>query len=105
MSEGIPDGHVEIEIVIDEKGEYKAEIVGHGKNSSCKGENDDKLLSDLLDGELGEADDWGKTEEDFEGADKTSGLTNSDTENKKFGGKDFGKNKKSKDKLDLGYGV
>jgi len=61
----IPEGHVLIEVTIDENGNYKEEIVGHGANSSCTTEDDDKLLQDLF-GDLGEDDDWGKTEEFYD---------------------------------------
>lgn len=65
MQETIPDGHVLIEVTIDENGNYKEEIVGHGPNSSCTTEDDDKFLQDLF-GDLGEDDDWGKTEEHYD---------------------------------------
>jgi hypothetical protein len=61
----IPEGHVLIEVTIDEKGNYKEEIIGHGQNSSCTTEDDDKLLQDIFEG-LGEDDDWGKTKECYD---------------------------------------
>lgn len=61
----IPEGHVEIEITIDAKGNFRQEIVGHGAGSSCSNEDDQRLLRDLFE-EMGEADDWGKTKECYE---------------------------------------
>ena len=62
---GIPEGCVEVEIVITPDGEFKRQIVGHGPNTSCQTQDDDRLLEDLLGG-LGGADDYGKTDEYYD---------------------------------------
>lgn len=60
----IPKGHVEIEITLDEDGNFKKEILRHGAGTSCKTEDDNKLLKDIFD--LGQEDDWGHTDEHYE---------------------------------------
>jgi len=99
MSE-IPEGHVLIEVTIDEDGNYKEEIVGHGPNSSCTTEDDDKLLQDLFD-DLGEDDDWGKTKEYYDKSKvKTTQKPYTDTPFK-----DTPTAIEEEQKADLGFGV
>jgi len=59
---GIPENYVEIEVEIDENGNFKRHIVGHGPNTSCQLEKDDELMNDLF-SELGETDDNDHTDE------------------------------------------
>jgi len=49
---GIPAGWVEIEFDIGEQ-DQKVEIVGHGPGTSCGTQDDDALLRDLMDAEVG----------------------------------------------------
>ncbi len=60
-SGGIPEGMVEIEVTIDENGDFGAKVTGHGPGATCAGGNDDVTLKELLEG--GELVDEGKTAE------------------------------------------
>jgi len=100
MSGGIPDGHVEVEITIDENGEFKQEIIGHGGTTSCQNIDDKKLLEDLL-GELGEEEDYGKTCEYYDET-KVKVVQKPHTSTP-F--KDTPEAQTEKKKLDLGFGV
>lgn len=53
MAGGIPEGWVEIEFDIGEQ-DQRAEIVGHGPGTSCGTQDDDALLKDLMEAEVGE---------------------------------------------------
>ena len=58
------EGEVEIEIVIDEEtGTYQTMVVAHGPGTSCGTEDDSKMLSDIVDGDIM---DEGHTSEYFE---------------------------------------
>jgi len=59
---GIPENYVEIEVEIDENGNFKRHIVGHGPNTACNMEKDDELMNDVL-AELGDVDDNDHTDE------------------------------------------
>lgn len=58
----IPENYVEIEVEIDDNGNFKRTIIGHGPNTSCNMEKDDELMNDLL-AELGGSDDNDLTDE------------------------------------------
>ena len=66
---GIPAGWVEIEFDIGEQ-DQKAEITGHGPGTSCGTQDDDQLLKDLMEAEVGgfgssDTDDGGLTAEGY----------------------------------------
>jgi hypothetical protein len=65
MEEKLPSGFVEIEVEIDDKGDFKRKILRHGEGDSCKTQKDDKLLNDLF-SSLGDIDDHGRTDEYYE---------------------------------------
>ena len=67
---GIPAGHIRVSITTDESGKVDTRVEGHGPGTSCSGQNDDLLLDDLLDIEIGgfggtEVVDGGKTSEGY----------------------------------------
>ena len=94
----IPENYVEIEIEIDENGNFKRSIVGHGPNTSCDLERDDELMNDMF-SELGETDDNDHTDEYY--ADKENPITSRpmSTEAPKTPQKD------QKNKITLGFGT
>jgi len=61
----IPDNYVEIEVEIDENGNFTRKIVGHGSNTGCAMEKDDEVMEDVL-SELGEIGDYDHTDEYYE---------------------------------------
>jgi hypothetical protein len=65
MEEKLPSGFVEIEVEIDEKGDFKKKILRHGEGDSCKTQKDDSLLNDLF-SELGDVNDYGRTDEYYQ---------------------------------------
>lgn len=58
-----PDGYVDIKISVDINGDYEAEIVGRGKNTSCLTENDPRLVKDILEAKLAGYGDFGTVED------------------------------------------
>ena len=61
----VPEGCVEVEVIIDNDGNYKAQILRHGKKTACLN-GKDKCILDGLTGDLGEALEWGHTDEHYE---------------------------------------
>ena len=49
---GIPAGYVEITVTIDEDGNCKRGITGHGEGTTCETGEDAQLMIDLFDTEL-----------------------------------------------------
>ena len=115
---GIPPGYVEIEISVNEDGEMDTRITGHGEGTGCGREDDDALLSDLLNteiegfhGDFGQLVDAGKTKEGFETDRKKQKPTLDKPEDAPFLGSPFGeggggmKAPADERKMDLGFGV
>jgi len=101
MSE-VPEGFVEIEVVIDSNGKFKTKILRHGDKTACLNGQDDEILDGLIDG-VGETEEYGHTEEFYE---ETKPDRNSQrlkpTDEAPF---DEPSAKKKEQGLDLGYGV
>jgi len=96
---GIPENYVEIEVEIDENGNFTRKIVGHGPNTGCSMEKDNELMNDLL-AELGEVDDYDHTDEYYEGEHDpiTARPIKSDCPKNK-------PKEENKDKITLGFGT
>jgi len=111
---GIPAGFVRIQFDAGEE-DQRTEILGHGPGTSCKTENDDLLLEDLLNIEIGgfgstDIGAGGMTAEGYKekqkGKPKVVNPLNQKPQKTKapFGGP-FGTQQDEGRKVDLGYGV
>ena len=65
MSTEVPEGFVEVEVVVGTDGKYSTKILRHGKKTACLHE-DDKCILDELTGGIGEAEEVGNTDEYYE---------------------------------------
>jgi len=102
----IPEGHVEVEVIIKDNGTYETKIIGHGPNASCLHEDDDKILQGL-EGGIGEASDYGHTNEYYqETAPKIRPQPATSQDEGGFRSPFDGPGKKQKSKrVDMGFGV
>jgi len=101
-------GYVDVEIRIDKKGNFSRKIVKHGAGSSCLTEDDEALLSDLLDveiegyhgtfGTVNKSDVTQEYKDELEGKEQNIGLN-------PFKVEDQEEEKTSKKDLSLGFDV
>lgn len=99
----IPDGHVAVEVILNEDGTYETKIIGHGSNTSCLHEDDDGILREL-EGEMGDSSAYGRTEEYYEETApkfRPKPFSPPDQDNSK---RPYGQNK-NKQKINMGFGV
>ena len=92
----IPNNHIEIEVEIDDDGNFKRTIVGHGANTGCHLENDEELLKELFI-DVGDIQDSDVTDDHFGQKKNPIKPIASSPNNGKKGGK--------KDKITLGFGI
>jgi hypothetical protein len=90
--------NVEVEIIIDDDGNVKTEILRHGEGSNCLHEDDQALMQEFFDEDMVDLEDMGKTDEYYEETKPQSykvpdGPSPNTTQ------------KKEDDKINLGYGV
>lgn len=107
---GVPAGFVEIEFDIGEQ-DQKASIVAHGPGTGCGLEDDDQVLKDLMEAEVGgfgssESDDGGLTSEGY--AEKNKGKQQPKSrwkeEERQFGQQPGQQQEEERKKYDAGFG-
>jgi len=111
---GIPSGFVRIQFDAGEE-DQRTEILGHGPGTSCKTENDDLLLEDLLNIQIEgyghtEVEEGGLTSEGYKEKQKSkpkvvNPLNQKPQKTKAPFGGPFGTQQDEGRQVDLGYGV
>lgn len=92
----IPNNHIEVEVEIDDDGNIKRTIVGHGANTGCHLENDEELLKELFI-DIGDVEDSDVTDDHFgQKKNPINPIAGKPIEEKKAG---------KKDKITLGFGI